>query len=342
MRAQLIGIAVLTVVAGVVVVATDNSDTAIQAAAHAQFSPSMRVGVWNWTQPDFTDTAQDDKNAAVLKDQGVNEVYIDISAYNDYDELTTSNRRAKIDGFSHALMAEVAALHKQGISAQALVGNNHWSDPDAAYIPLKLINYVHSYNASASTDEQLGGIQFDIEFYNDKEFTDNQTQNTSNYLTLVKQLVALRSQLFGGDSHFALGFAVPDVLNGRDKSFVPDVAFNGLAAQPPLPSMVSMLKDIPNSYIALMTYRNHATGDDGTINLVASSLKTIEEVGAGKVSVLVSEETTKQSPAKISYYGSTKTVLHNDVGQIEQTYKDNPAFSGVAIEDQDGFLALKD
>ncbi len=341
MRTQLMGVAaVLALVGGITMAVTENN-TPPKAASITSFPTNLRVGVWNWTQPDLTTDIQDSDAAVALKAQGVTEVYIDISSYNDYDELPSPDRQAKVDGFNHALAAEVAALREQGISAHALVGNKHWSDPDVAYIPLKLLNYVHSYNASVPSSEQLNGIQFDIEFYNDKEFKDDRAQNTTNYLALVRQLVTLRTQLFG-DSDFALGFAVPSVLNGQATTTVPNVPFDGVAAQPPLTHIVSMLKDVPASYVALMVYRNHATGDGGTIDVAAPSVKIIQDTGAGKVAVLIGEETTKQTPVTITYFGGTKATLHAAVTQIRQAYQHTPAFDGIAINDQQGFLDLKD
>ncbi|HSX06629.1 MAG TPA: hypothetical protein VLG92_02835 [Candidatus Saccharimonadia bacterium] len=345
MRAQLIAIiaAVLAVIGSITAVVTQDTTTPkVSPTAQSQFPTTMRVGVWDWIQPDHTTSEQDNTEAATLKQQGVTEVYVDISAYNDYDELTTADRQTKIAGFNHALATEVAALHSQGISAQALVGNKHWSDPDAVYIPLKLLNYAHDYNASVSPGEQLSGIQFDIEFYNDKEvYADNHMQSTQDYLSMVQQLTTLRTHLFG-NSNFALGFAVPEVFSGRDTSFVPDVAFNGSTAQPPLVHIAALLKSVPDSYIALMAYRNHATGDDGTIALAAASLHEIQDTGEGKVSVLIGEETTEQTPAKITYFGSDKATLRTAVAQIQQAYQDSTVFKGVAIDDQLGFLRLKD
>ncbi len=319
--------------------AFNSKSVKVVASARASFPAGATVGVWNWQQPDMTTSVENTRNAQALKRAGVSEAYVDISAYNDYDELPTSDRAGKVAAFTSALRSEVDALHTVGITVQALAGNTKWADPNYAYIPLKLFDFVRSYNASSTAAEQITGMQFDIEFYSDKDFSDNALQNTLDYLSLTKQLIAKRSQLFD-PAHFLLGFTAVDWLDGRNAGFVPNVSVDGGQPKSPLEQLLVQLKGVPRTYVALLAYRNHATGADGTIDRARSDIDLAQRIGGGNVKMLIGEETTKVTPSKLSFYGMSKQDVQTSAYSIRQAFSGVGAFAGFAIDDQKGFLAL--
>jgi hypothetical protein len=333
--------AIMAVVA-VAITATIVSRNMSQTAAiePSGFPAGKTIGVWSWQAPDTTTLATKQQDAKVLKQQGVTEVYIDISGYNDYDELPSgSDRTAKIQTFTRGLHDEVSALSAVGIKAQALAGDTRWANPDYQYIPLKLLAFAQNYNAAASPTQRLTGMQFDIEFYSAHDFTDAATQNTLDYLSLTKQLIQKRSQLFSGDPSFALGFAVPDSLDGSNAPYMPNVSLNGAKKQPPLPYLLSQLKGSTNAYIVVMAYRNHTDGTDGTIARAQTEMTEAQAMG---IKMLVGEETTNIAPAKLTFYSKNKSALKQSTLNINTAFGGNSSFGGFAINDQQGYLALKD
>lgn len=310
------------------------------AIAPSGFPAGKTVGLWNWQAPDTSSTATKRQDAQTLKRLGITEVYIDISEYNDYDELPTgSSRTAKIRAFTQGLHAEVAALSSVGIKAQALAGDTRWGNPDYQYVPLKLLTFVHDYNAAASPAQRLAGMQFDIEFYSADDFTDAATQNTLDYLSLTKQLIRKRSALFAANPSFALGFTVPDWLDGSNAGYMPNVSLDGAKKQPPLHYLLSQLQNSSNAYIVVMAYRNHTDGSDGTIARAQTEMAQAQTAG---VTMLVGEETTDTTPTKLTFYGWTKTALKQSTLHINAAFGDNSTFAGFAIDDQRGYLSLRD
>jgi hypothetical protein len=338
-KSRMVSLVIVVAAAIILGIVLRTKHEAFTNSAQIHFPAGTKVGVWDWQQPDRATAAQDAQAALSLKQQGVTEVYIDISAYNDYDELTTPDRPSKLSAFTVGLRTEVAALHRQGISAQALAGSTRWGDPDLAYIPSKLLDYAHTYNASAASDEQLAGIQFDIEFYSDPHFSDNAAENTRNYLSLTQQLIAQRAQLFGA-SHFLLGFTAVDWLDGRNASFVPNISIANGPTEPPLQQLLDQLKGQHDTYIALMAYRNHADGSDGTIERAQSDMDMIQNVGGGKVKVLLGQETTKVSPGKLSFYGMSKQDVSTSAARLQEAFGTYSSFAGFTINDEQGYLAL--
>ena len=329
--------AVVAVAITTLIVSRNMSQTA--AIAPSGFPTGKTVGVWDWQAPDTTTLATKQHEAEFLKQQGITDVYVDISSYNDYDELPSgSDRSAKIQAFTRGLRDEVSALSAVGIKTQALAGDTKWANPDYQYIPLKLLAFAHDYNSSASPAQRLAGMQFDIEFYSAPDFTDDATQNTLDYLSITKQLVQKRSQLFTVNSSFALGFAVSDWLDGSNAGYMPNVSVDGAKKQPPLQYLLTQLKGSPSAYIAVMSYRNHTDGPDGTIARARAEMTAAQAAG---VAMLVGEETTNISPAKLTFYSQDKAALKQSTVTINGAFGGNSEFAGFAINDEQGYSALK-
>lgn len=303
------------------------------------FPKGYTIGIWNWTAPDQATQTQKEQDAKRLKSQGITEVYVDISSYIDYDESTAPDRQAKIDSFTNALKQQVRALSAQGIKAQALVGNIKWSNPDYVYIPQKLMKYVAYYNAGSATNEKLQGMQFDIEFYSADDFTDDPEQNTRDYLSMVKQLVILKSLNFANDTNFALGFAVADWLDSTNAHYIPNLSVDGGPKLTPFEQLTAQLKGVPGAYIAVMSYRNHTDGPDGTIARASSEVKMGQKAG---VRILVGEEAGKVAPAKLTFYGRTKNDLKQSTINVQKAFSSYSMFGGFGINDQKSYFALKD
>lgn len=333
----LVAIVIIVLAAGIYMYTRPAAKT--NAQEQLTFPKGYTVGVWNWTAPDQATLAQKEQDAKRLKGQGITEVYVDISSYIDYDESTAPDRQTKIDGFTNALKQQVRALSAQGIKTQALVGNIKWSNPDYVYIPQKLMQYVVQYNASSTGDEKLQGMQFDIEFYSADDFTDDPEQNTRDYLSMVRQLVILKNSNFANDAKFALGFATADWLDGTNTHYIPNLSIDGGPKLTPFEQLATQLKGVSGAYIAVMSYRNHTDGPDGTIARASSEVKTSQKAG---VRVLVGEEAGKVSPAKLTFYGRSKNDLKQSTIDVQKAFSSYSMFGGFGINDQKSYFALKD
>jgi len=328
-------IAISTLVAGILALAHQDNGNAL---TEGSLPKNERLGVWDWTAPDTISSSKKREIAATLKARGVTEVYIDITSYLDDDELPdTLARMAKTSAFTTALRETVRDLHSEGIAAHALAGDTHWADPDYTYIPLKLLAYVADYNKTTTSDEKLVGMQFDIEFYNDKGFKDTQLAYTQQFLNLTQSLVDERGKRFADDPLFDLGFAISAAMDGSDTSYIPNINYNG-TMQPPLSVLFHQLQggNLP-AYVAVMAYRNTA---NATVERVQTEMEMAKKFP--NVKVLVGEETTNVAPKSLTFYGQSLTDLRQMTSSIQSTFADNPALGGYAINDQEGFLKLKD
>lgn len=328
--------AVIAVGAGLLIHHAMASSQSIPLSASG-FPAHTSVGLWDWTAPDMTTKSDKATQASTLKNQGITDVYIDISSYIDDAELpNAAARQTKLTTLTNSLHDEVSIMNTNGIKVHALAGNVRWSDPDYSYIPLATLDYVHTYNQSATPTQKLAGMQFDIEFYSQDTFSQDPKQHTLDYLNLTSQLISKRNAYFAADSNFALGFTAADWLDGTNASFIPNVNYNG-KTQPVFMHLASQLKAAPQSYIAVMAYRNHTDGPDGTIARAQTEVQVAQTNG---IKLLIGEETNKVSPSKLSFYGERKQDVKQSTINLEQAFGADSSFSGFAINDRTGYATL--
>jgi hypothetical protein len=305
-------------------------------ASPATFPKGYAIGIWQWQAPTAESPDQMATDADTLKAQGITDVYIDISSYIDADEQRDpQQRQQKTAAFTQSLQQEASTLSARGLKAHALAGNTRWSDPDYWYVPHKLLDYLKSYNGSAKPDQQLSGIQFDIEFYNDKHFNDDPQRHIADYLTLANDLIMQHKQLFtGSNQDVSLGFVVPSWFDGSN----PDMP---KLSKPITFQLIDQLKQVPSSTIALMAYRRQVQGGDGTAGKAAPTL-AYAKTNNSSVKILIGQETTDVKPAKITFFGGTKDELKQAVTELQTTFTDNTNLAGFAFNDQEGFIKLRD
>ncbi|HEU4966080.1 MAG TPA: hypothetical protein VFT53_01180 [Candidatus Saccharimonadales bacterium] len=325
------------IIGGVCVLAVGLAATVVCLALNdaPTFPKGYSVGIWDWTAPDHETRAQQEANASALQREGVTDVYIDISSYNDHDEIADpAAREQQRAAFINALRDEVILLHSHGIRAGALAGNAHWANSDYWYVPLKLMDFVASYNKGASTDEQLTGIQFDIEFYSAPEFQDNPTQSVADYKNVVEQLCDKYRTLFSGAGAPGFGFVIPSWFDGS----------NTAIPKTPKPLafwLADELHTLPQSMIAVMAYRMQPDGVDGTEAKMRPILSYVQQSDPS-VHVLIGQETTDVRPAKITFYGHSMADMKQAAVRLQTTFGGNRSFTGFMVNDETGFLRLKD
>ena len=102
--------------------------------------------------------------------------------------------------------------------------------------------------------------------------------NTNVNRDIVDAYEQLRIQY--GNEGLALGFAIPFWFDGTPEA--PAVQF-GESPEPKAAAfhLIDMLRDLPEVYVLVMAYRNHASGDDGSIELVEREVERPGRLPAG-------------------------------------------------------------
>jgi hypothetical protein len=93
--------------------------------------------------------------------------------------------------------------------------------------------------------------------------------------------------------------------------------------------------------VAVMAYRNLASGPDGTIALAAKEVTAGAALG---VPVRIGQETnplgTDPSETKQTFAGQTRTQMEVQLAAVTSAFHGSPGFAGLAIHDSRGYAAL--
>jgi len=208
---------------------------------------------------------------------------------------------------------------------EGLGGDPHFALTERHQFALDQMKRVLDYNKSASANRRLDGYQWDVEPYTLKEFkTDQHDSILEQYLGFVNAAVTMVKK-DAGNQRFALGFAVPfwfdkDAQGAKwqDKT------------QPTVFHVLDILSAVPDSYIAIMAYRDHADGANGSIG-VSQTEMDYADAHTPQVGIWVGMETGDVQPASITFHGKTNADFEQAISEVNAAFQSKPSYRGVAI-----------
>lgn len=229
----------------------------------------------------------------------------DISGVFFYTDLSKIGSDAS---YRSALQSAISALHTNGISVQALAGDNGDKKWVLTANQSTLIGYVNdllSFNGTIGFD----GLDLDIEIYtadygwvSGEDFTGTNGDLANQYLTLIKQV---KSTISG-----AMEFSVATPITKFMDVTLP-ITFNSVSKP-----FYKHVQDICK--VNLMDYQK----DDATKTVTSASA----EISYGG-SVRVILETNPASPNAVS----SNQSLENIITALQTAYSAKSSFSGIAI-----------
>jgi hypothetical protein len=298
---------------------------------------NSRNGAWIWESPLNITEEQFLEQVTFAKQNNITVLYLFIEDYLRIVESTRITDKAlEIEEFSAKLRQLIRIANDNGVEIEALAGDVDWAESSHEYIPVLLLDYVLKFNENPQYEEKFAGLQFDIEFYNQREFTKDKERYSINFLNLVDKLadqVAAANQ-----QEFILGFAISHSLD-TGKGTVPPITYNQ-ERKSAYEHLLDILYDT-NSYLVIMAYRNFATGTNGSIELSTQEVEWAEEKG-GKTQVIIGQETIKNEVERITFYGLSAWNLTEAAEQIHEAFFGFSKFSGIAIHTLPGFIELVD
>ena len=292
-----------------------------------QLSGEKTIAAWIWESP--PKLAKDWLNIIEFsKEHQINTIYLYVDEYLDIYELPeTQERKRRLDEFTNALRYEVMIANSRGISIHTLSGNTYWVDDEFSYLPVLIADFVLDFNKKYQ-DSKIGGMQFDIEFYNDTNFKRYKKRYTSNYLNLVNNLTE-RTNMQTEVDDLQLGFTIPFWFDDQDSILEEDI----------LEMLFATLSKVPNSYIAVMAYRNKVEGKNGIIEVSEGELKLSELY---PVKVIIGQEVLENDDKNITHFGKSKNEIKKELAKIIDFAGKYENFEGISIHDLHGFMSAGD
>ncbi len=222
--------------------------------------------------------------------------------------LTTSSQLPAIKSLADRAKAA-------GIRVDALGGDPGWVDN-----PSWVVTY---WLKPAKSSGLFTGIHVDVEPYSTPAWTSNQPTVVSKYLTLLDKLKAN-----AGTSPIEAD--IPFWFNT-----IPATASGGASS--------SLDREIMKrtAGVTVMSYRNTATGPDGTLDIAAAALAA--GVALGKP-VRLGQETTYLGDTAVdrkqTFYGWTRTDMEAQLAQVNAGAAAYSSYAGLAIHSAAGYAAM--
>jgi hypothetical protein len=310
-----------------------------------QYFPRTQTNaVWDWTDPEGKSQNDLDSISEFMYLHQLNAVYV--GAGDRYLSIarikSPAEQAAERERFENALSRYVTTLSKRKIKVYAAAGDVSWSNQDKQGIPLSVLYAVENYN-NRHPQEQLAGIEFDIEAYNQPGFAPGSMTVKSlvltDWLDMVDKLAA-ENALYTSKLHrrLELGFAIPywfDDENGN----IPAVTWQNKTG-PTLYHLLDRLNQLPQSNVVVMAYRNAARGNDGIIYHARTEVE-YAQAKAPRVRVIIGQELNNVEPEKVTYYGHSATELSSQAAAVGGEFRDNRAYAGIAINDLAAFQQME-
>jgi hypothetical protein len=316
-----------------------------QPAAVAQPGPAAttpqryRLAAYQWHSADQLTAGQARQRLRFLRQHGIRTVYLDLGDYLDVaDQPHSQQRQDRLAQLRSRLRRYVAAASSFGVAVHAVGGGPTWTDEPRRYLGSKLVELVADYNADAEVRQRLQGVQLDIEPHADPRFFVDVAAALDAYLETVARIVRTyrRQAARSVNRRLQLGLAIPFWFDAGAGSPGP-VSFRG-RTKPAAHHVVDLVKDLPRAYLVVMSYRNVATGGDGSIFHARNELAYARSVGA-RAGLLVGQQFTNVQPAKLTFYGRGRRAFQKAAAQIVRAYGHFPQFRGLSIDDLDAYMA---
>jgi hypothetical protein len=300
------------------------------------------MAVFEWYRLSQVNANVTEERLWSLRRDGFSVVYADLGEYLEAaDQPWSWSQRRQLRRMAGDLRRFVRRASSLGFTVHAVAGGPNWTAETHRYLGPMTLQLIADYNRDADPDERLAGVQFDIEPYVEDGFRDNVERSLQDYLWTLRDIVDAYEQVRAqyGSKGLALGFAIPFWFDGTPEA--PAVQF-GESPEPKAAAfhLIDMLRDLPEAYVLVMAYRNRASGDDGSIELVEREFDYASRVAHAASGIVVGQEFTEVTPTKLSFWWNGRAAFHQAVAELTDTYGGLPQFRGVSVDDADAYQAV--
>jgi hypothetical protein len=305
-------------------------------------APQRRnLAAYEWNSVSQLSQSEARRRFAFLRANGFGTVYLDLGNYLDLaDQPENRGQQVRLAKLRRVLARYVADASSYGVSVQAVGGGPSWTGEERRYLGPKLVRLVAEYNQGASQAERLGGVQLDIEPYVEPGFFDDEQASLTTYLDTLQGVVQTYRSLIGqpGNARLQLGFAIPFWFDAEPGAPGP-VSWAG-ATKPAAFHLIDMLRDLPDAYVLVMSYRNVATGPDGSIQHARGELDYAHQ-SAVACGLVVGQQFGDVQPRTTTFYGAGRRPFVRATDQIVAAFGGAREFRGLSVDNLDSYMSAR-
>ncbi len=216
----------------------------------------------------------------------------------------------------------ISQLTEKGIKVHALFGDNKWAMREYHQEALSLAGEIMKYNARFDEEFRFSGIHDDSEFYTLSLWALSPLELAAEYLVLIEKIREII-----GDS-MQLGAAVPFwFADGRIS----------LESERGMKTLGELLFEHLD-YVALMSYRDCASGPNGSISISEPFIALADRL---RKRVYVGQETQHDLfPSFLSLHGRSPAQIRKEFEKIDFRFEKEPSYAGIAIHHYRSYLEV--
>ena len=279
--------------------------------------------VWIWEEDTFhmlEDDAAEREVESFLAQQHVSTMYLYADEFRDRNILVDQPARYR---------RLIARAHSRGLEVYALLGSAYLRTqdyilPEKHAVAVRMFRRVIEFNADTrELSSRFDGVNVDIEPYLLHDWASARPLRSRQYLDLCAEFMRMKT---AAGSALRVGAAMPFWFDGID-----DVEWMGQRRR-----LNERVQDIFD-YVAIMDYRNVASGDDGIVSHARDELIYADRIDKR---VMIGVETSRSTPEKVTFFGKGRTYLEAQLSATESAVSRHRSFGGFVIHHLSSYRAL--
>lgn len=290
------------------------------------------AGVWVWDSVNKMSEAKMQEVVTYAKHNGFNVIYLTID-----DILPTlllpnsADKTNKLNTYSANLVKFISIANTSGLPVDAVAGWKNWSEPAHQHKPLAIMDYVASFNENQTL--KFRSMQFDIEPYLLPRYEKNKASVLTNLLNLTDKL-QIQSEIRG----LPISMAIPHFYDATQK-WTPLITFKGNKDYT-FNHLLNILDRQTGNSLLVMAYRNYAVGANGSIQISQKEIIDADAT-AGSTKIIIAQETGPVDPDFVTFYATSRDYMYSQIQVINNQFKNNDSFGGIAVHYLDQFAVLE-
>jgi hypothetical protein len=290
-------------------------------------------GIWVWVSPiqmssDYMKFLVNDAKA-----NNITALYVTIDDYLSVDALPEgTEKESRKAAYSKALENLITLASAQGIAVDAEGGARDWAEDANRYKGFALIDYAMEYNLGHE-NHPLRGFQYDVESYLLPSYERNKAPVLTRFVSFIDESVTRL-----GNSNLLFSVVIPHFYDSK-QNWTPSIEYAGQSMHT-FDHLLRILERRPGSHLLLMSYRNFAQGNDGTIQISEVEVSQASEAG-GSTKVIIGQETGKVDPDYVTFHGHPKKYYLEQWNIVRNHFVSYSGFGGMAVHYIDSFRELR-
>lgn len=294
-------------------------------------SPKER-GSWIWTPTLFMTPEYIEEVLSGAESYGINAIYLSIDSYLDVFTMANGEEKEALKKeFEDRLDLFIGEANKRGIAVDAEAGWQDWGEEGNIYKAFVIVNFVKNFNSSRVN--KFRGFQYDVEPYLLSRYQEDKESVLKNFVKLIDE-----TEVFLSDTGLRFSVVLPDFFDGKDLA-TPKFSHKG-AEDYAFGHVLSILDRRPDNSIIVMSYRNFAKGEDGSIEISQNEMDTAKR-RARNTKVIIAQETGEFPPLYITFHHTSQRYLARQINELDAAFSSHPNFGGLAFHYINALIDLK-